>query len=43
MTYACPAWDFAADSHLLKLQHLQIKFSAPMDIFQGAQWFAINI
>jgi hypothetical protein len=25
MIYDCPAWDFAADSHLLKLQRLQIK------------------
>jgi hypothetical protein len=23
MTYACPAWEFAAESHLLKLQRLQ--------------------
>jgi hypothetical protein len=23
MTYACSAWDFAADNHLLKLQRLQ--------------------
>jgi hypothetical protein len=23
MTYACPAWEFVAESHLLKLQHLQ--------------------
>jgi hypothetical protein len=23
MTYACPTWEFAADTHLLKLQHLQ--------------------
>jgi hypothetical protein len=23
MTYACPAWEFAADSHLLKLQRPQ--------------------
>jgi len=23
ITYACPAWEFAADSRLLKLQHLQ--------------------
>jgi hypothetical protein len=23
MTYACPAWQFAADNHLLKLQRLQ--------------------
>jgi hypothetical protein len=25
ITYACPAWEFAADSHLLKLQRLQNK------------------
>jgi hypothetical protein len=25
-TYACPAWELAADSHLLKLQHLENKF-----------------
>jgi hypothetical protein len=25
MTYACPAWEFAVDTHLLKLQHLQNK------------------
>jgi hypothetical protein len=25
MTYACPAWQFAADNHLLKLQRLQNK------------------
>jgi hypothetical protein len=23
LTYACPAWEFAADTHLLKLQCLQ--------------------
>jgi hypothetical protein len=23
MTYACPAWEFAADTHLMKLQRLQ--------------------
>jgi hypothetical protein len=23
MTYACPTWDFAADTHLIKLQRLQ--------------------
>jgi hypothetical protein len=26
MTYACPAWEFAADSHLLKLYRLQNEF-----------------
>jgi hypothetical protein len=25
MTYACPAWEFAAETNLLKLQHLQNK------------------
>jgi hypothetical protein len=25
MTYACPAWEFAADNYLLKLQRLQNK------------------
>jgi hypothetical protein len=25
MTYACPAWEFAAESDLLKLQRLQIR------------------
>jgi hypothetical protein len=25
MTYACPAWELAADNHLLKLQRLQNK------------------
>jgi hypothetical protein len=25
MTYACPAWEFAADNHLIKLQRLQNK------------------
>jgi hypothetical protein len=25
MTYSCPTWDFAADTHLMKLQRLQNK------------------
>jgi hypothetical protein len=25
MTYACPAWEFVADTHLMKLQRLQNK------------------
>jgi hypothetical protein len=41
MTYACPAWEFAAECYLLKLQRLQNKFSAPLAIFRGAHWFAI--
>jgi len=38
MTYDCHAWQFAADTHLLKLQRLQIQgtsFSL-LSIFQGA-------
>jgi hypothetical protein len=27
MTYACPAWEFAAECHLLKLQKLQLQCS----------------
>jgi hypothetical protein len=23
LTYACPTWEYAVDTHLLKLQHLQ--------------------
>jgi hypothetical protein len=41
MTYACPACEFAADSHPLKLQRLQTQFSAPLEIFQDAHRFAI--
>jgi hypothetical protein len=33
--YACLAWEFTADSYLLKLQRLQNKFSAPLVTFQG--------
>jgi hypothetical protein len=29
MTYACPAWEFAAECHLLKLQRLQNKGNFP--------------
>jgi hypothetical protein len=25
MNYACPTWEFAADTHLMKLQRLQIR------------------
>jgi hypothetical protein len=41
MTYACPAWEFATDNHLLKLQSCKTKFSAPLEIFQGSHWFEI--
>jgi hypothetical protein len=29
MTYACPTWKFAADTHLMKLQHLQNRVLRP--------------
>jgi hypothetical protein len=32
-TYACPAWEFAAETHLLKLQHLQNKVLLTIDNF----------
>jgi hypothetical protein len=33
MTYACPAWKFAANAHLLKLQRLQNKAVRTIDAF----------
>jgi hypothetical protein len=33
LTYACPAWDFAADSHLLKLKRLQNRVLRSMGNF----------
>jgi hypothetical protein len=33
MTCACPAWEFAADTHLLKLQCLQNKVLRTIDNF----------
>jgi hypothetical protein len=35
MTYASPAWEFAADTHC------KTKYSAPLAIIQGAHRFAI--
>jgi hypothetical protein len=35
MTYVCPAWEFAADSHLMKLQHLQISVFRTIDNFSS--------
>jgi hypothetical protein len=37
ITYAYPAWEFAADIYVLKLQRLQNKFSALLAIFQGTR------
>jgi hypothetical protein len=34
MTYACPAWEFAAECHLLKLQRLQNKVLRTIGNFQ---------
>jgi hypothetical protein len=33
MTYACPAWEFVADTHLMKLQRLQNKVLRTTDKF----------
>jgi hypothetical protein len=33
MTYACPAWDFAADTHVMKLQRLQNRVLHTIDNF----------
>jgi hypothetical protein len=38
MTYASSAREFAANTHVLKLQWLQNRFSAPLAIFQGTHW-----
>jgi hypothetical protein len=40
MIYACPAREFAADTHLMKLQSL-LRFSAPLANFQGTPQFVI--
>jgi hypothetical protein len=32
MTYACPAWESAADTCHLKLQRFKTRFSAPLEI-----------
>jgi hypothetical protein len=36
MIYNFPAWELAADTHLLEMQRLQARFSPPLEIFQGA-------
>jgi hypothetical protein len=33
MTYACPAWELAADTYLVKLQRLQNKFRLTIESF----------
>jgi hypothetical protein len=39
--YACPAWEFAADNHLLNYSACKTKCSAQLEVFQGAHRFAI--
>jgi hypothetical protein len=41
MAYACPVWELAADTYLLKLQRLESKVLRPLNSFQGAYWSAI--
>jgi hypothetical protein len=41
MTFACTAWQFAANIYLLKLKRLQNKVLAPLEIFRGAHRSAI--
>jgi hypothetical protein len=41
MTYACPAWELAADTYLLKLQLYKTGFSAQLEIFRGVPRSAI--
>jgi hypothetical protein len=41
MTYACPTWEFAAKTNLLKLQRLQNRIIRTVGIFQGTHPFAI--
>jgi hypothetical protein len=40
MSYAFPTWEFVADNHLLKLQHLQNKVLRTLAIFQGRHWLS---
>jgi hypothetical protein len=42
-TYACHTWEFVADIYLLKLHSLKIRFSAPLEIFQGVHRCVICI
>jgi hypothetical protein len=41
MTYACHAWEFAADTYILTLQCLQNEVLIPPENFQGAHHSAI--
>jgi hypothetical protein len=43
ITYACPVWEFEAESHPLKLQLCKIRFSTPLVISRGAHRFQICI
>jgi hypothetical protein len=39
MTYVCSVRDFVADTHLIKLQHLENEVSVPLATLQGAPQF----
>jgi hypothetical protein len=41
MNYACPVWELAADTYLLKLQRLQNKVLHAIINFPGAHWSTI--
>jgi hypothetical protein len=40
MTYACPAWELAADTHLLKLHRLQNKVLRTIGKTHAGLWIA---
>jgi hypothetical protein len=41
ITYAYPAWELAADAYLLNCSTYKTRFSAPLEVFQGANRSAI--
>jgi hypothetical protein len=43
MTYTCPAWEFVADTHLMKLQRLQNKVLRTIGKLQETPGFVICI
>jgi hypothetical protein len=43
MTYACPAWEFAADTCLLKLQRLQNKVLRTIGNFPSLNLAAVKL
>jgi hypothetical protein len=41
ITYACPAWELAADTYLLNCSACKTRFCALLELFQGAHQSAI--